>query len=153
MDFLFILIYVAIFAIGVYFDVRKKKAAKDSVEREIATHTQKKTASTPEQRRRNLSEEIAQKEKAKKELEKVVKQVNAAKYASEQLLKEKLKKRESSGFMGSSSLEGTGGLVDLRTMVAEPEEAMDLGFLSELDSPEELKKAFLYSEILNRRYN
>jgi hypothetical protein len=38
-------------------------------------------------------------------------------------------------------------------MAAEPVEALDLGFLSELDSPEELKKAFLYSEILNRRYN
>ena len=153
MDFLFILFYVAIFAIGVYFDVRKKKAAKDGVEREIATHTQKKTASTPEQRRQSLSEEIAQKEKAKKELEKVVKQVNAAKYTSEQLLKEKLKKRESSGFMGTHTLEGIGGIVDLKTMVAEPVEALDLGFLSELDSPEELKKAFLYSEILNRRYN
>jgi hypothetical protein len=64
-----------------------------------------------------------------------------------------LKKRESFGFMGTHTLEGTGGIVDLKTMVAEPVEALDLGFLSELDSPEELKKAFLYSEILNRRYN
>lgn len=153
MDFLFILVYVAIFALGVYFDVRKKKAEKDVVEREIATHTQKKVANTQEQRRRSFSEEVARKEKTKKELEKVIKQVNSAKYASEQLLKEKLKNRESAGFMGTRSMEGTGGIVDLKTMVAEPVEDLDLGFLSELDSPEELKKAFLYSEILNRRYN
>lgn len=153
MDFLFILIYVAIFAIGIFFDIRKKKAKTDSVEREIASHTQKKKAETLLQKKRRLSEEIEQKAKVKEELEKATKQVNEARYASEQLLKEALKKREGSSLMGIPFVEGGSEIVDLKQNVSDPEEMRDFCFLSDLDSPEELSKAFLYSEILNRRYN
>ena len=92
MDFIIVVVYIAIFAIGVFFDIRKKKKAKksarDSVNETINRHTES-NASRPDLKSFKEAEERSR--KIKEEFEKLSKKINAAKHTSEQLLKEKMK--------------------------------------------------------------
>ena len=151
MDFIIVVVYIAIFAIGVFFDIRKKKAkksARDSVNETINRHTES-NASRPDLKSFKEAEERSR--KIKEEFEKLSKKINAAKHTSEQLLKEKMKMNSSLG--GNSQEEGAAVTFNLSEMNRKRGAYQDLSYLSDLDSPEELRKAFLYSEILNRRYN
>lgn len=160
MDFIIVVVYIAIFAIGVFFDIRKKKAkksARDSVNETINRHTES-NASRPDLKSFKEAEERSR--KIKEEFEKLSKKINAAKHTSEQLLKEKMKMNSSLG--GNSQEEGAAVTFNLSEMnrkrgayqdLKVESEVQDFSYLSDLDSPEELRKAFLYSEILNRRYN
>lgn len=160
MDFIIVVVYIAIFAIGVFFDIRKKKAkksARDSVNETINRHTES-NASRPDLKSFKEAEERSR--KIKEEFEKLSKKINAAKHTSEQLLKEKMKMNSSLG--GNSQEEGDAVTFNLSEMnrkrgayqdLKVESEVQDFSYLSDLDSPEELRKAFLYSEILNRRYN
>lgn len=161
MDFIIVVVYIAIFAIGVFFDIRKKKKAKksarDSVNETINRHTES-NASRPDLKSFKEAEERSR--KIKEEFEKLSKKINAAKHTSEQLLKEKMKMNSSLG--GNSQEEGAAVTFNLSEMnrkrgayqdLKVESEVQDFSYLSDLDSPEELRKAFLYSEILNRRYN
>ena len=70
MDFIIVVVYIAIFAIGVFFDIRKKKkvkkSARDSVNETINRHTES-NASRPdlksfkeaEERSRKIKEELS----------------------------------------------------------------------------------------------
>lgn len=160
MDFIIVVVYIAIFAIGVFFDIRKKKvkkSARDSVNETINRHTES-NASRPDLKSFKEAEERSR--KIKEEFEKLSKKINAAKHTSEQLLKEKMKMNSSLG--GNSQEEGAAVTFNLSEMnrkrgayqdLKVESEVQDFSYLSDLDSPEELRKAFLYSEILNRRYN
>ena len=160
MDFIIVVVYIAIFAIGVFFDIRKKKAkksARDSVNETINRHTES-NASRPDLKSFKEAEERSR--KIKEEFEKLSKKINAAKHTSEQLLKEKMKMNSSLG--GNSQEEGAAVTFNLSEMnrkrgayqdLKVESEVQDFSYLSDLDSPEELRKAVLYSEILNRRYN
>ena len=160
MDFIIVVVYIAIFAIGVFFDIRKKKvkkSARDSVNETINRHTESK-ASRPDLKSFKEAEERSR--KIKEEFEKLSQKINAAKHTSEQLLKEKMKMNSSLG--GNSQEEGAAVTFNLSEMNRKrgayqdfkvESEVQDFTYLSDLDSPEELRKAFLYSEILNRRYN
>ena len=97
MDFIIVVVYIAIFAIGVFFDIRKKKAkksARDSVNETINRHTES-NASRPDLKSFKEAEERSR--KIKEEFEKLSKKINAAKHTSEQLLKEKMKMNSSLG--------------------------------------------------------
>ena len=160
MDFIIVVVYIAIFAIGVFFDIRKKKvkkSARDSVNETINRHTES-NASRPDLKSFKEAEERSR--KIKEEFEKLSQKINAAKHTSEQLLKEKMKMNSSLG--GNSQEEGAAVTFNLSEMnrkrgayqdLKVESEVQDFSYLSDLDSPEELRKAFLYSEILNRRYN
>jgi hypothetical protein len=161
MDFIIVVVYIAIFAIGVFLDIRKKKkvkkSARDSVNETINRHTES-NASRPDLKSFKEAEERSR--KIKEEFEKLSKKINAAKHTSEQLLKEKMKMNSSLG--GNSQEEGAAVTFNLSEMnrkrgayqdLKVESEVQDFSYLSDLDSPEELRKAFLYSEILNRRYN
>lgn len=152
MDFIVIIIYVVVFAVGVYFDVKKKSKKNETItEPKVDNRSQTKQEREKRSTKQTLSEERAQQEKIRKELEDLTRKVASAKHASEQLLKEKMKNREGSSL--GSAFKMNDGKVDSKSNLNTANESYAYEDLLNLNSQDELKKAFLYSEILNRRYN
>ena len=152
MDFIVIIIYVVVFAVGVYFDVKKKSKKNETItEPKVDNRSQTKQEREKRSTKQTLSEERAQQEKIRKELEDLMRKVASAKHASEQLLKEKMKNRDVSSL--GSAFKMNDGKVDSKSNLNTANESYAYEDLLNLNSQDELKKAFLYSEILNRRYN
>lgn len=153
MDSLITLFYIAVFIICVIFDARKKQKKK---EKEVEVITSNKEGRKPIHSQR--SSEVRQ---SRNEGETSSKDTLSS---LEQMLESVMQKRKpkEKGTIKSSHIQtpNNSSVSQLQSSLnikskqefVEEEGRADLDFLSELNSADGLKKAFLYSEILNRKY-